>query len=129
MFVWDTKYEIGNELIDSQHRVFVLLLNKLAINVARGTNREYLFRVLNELKKYAEFHFLSEENLMYECQYPGIKAHEQIHSGILVDLNLLLERVAQDRAYPEEVVNFIKNWIFNHIAHEDKRIAEHIRGI
>ena len=129
IFVWDPKYEIGHELIDSQHRIFVLLLNKVAINIARGTNREYLFRVLNELKKYAEFHFLSEENLMYECRYPNIKEHEQIHSKILVDLNLLLEHVSQDRAYPEDVVAFLKGWIFNHIAHEDKKIADHVKDL
>ena len=126
VFIWDKKYDVGHELIDSQHRIFILLLNKLAVNIARGGNREHIFRVLHELKKYAEFHFLSEENLMYECHYPAIRAHEEIHSRILLDLTLLMERVSQDRANPQEVVAFFKAWVFNHIAHEDKKIAEYI---
>lgn len=123
---WDTKFEIGHELIDSQHRIFLLLLNKLVSAIYQRVPKEHLFRVLNELKKYAEFHFLSEENLMYEVNYPDIKAHEAIHSRILLETALLLERVAQDRANPDDVVTFLKSWLFVHILNEDSRIAQFV---
>lgn len=124
---WDSSYEIGHELIDSQHRIFLMLLNKLSKTIARGVSKEHMFRVLNELKKYAEFHFISEENEMYECHYPGIKHHQHIHSEILFEFTVLSERVSQDRAKPDEVVAFLKSWLFNHILHEDIHISQYIR--
>jgi hemerythrin len=80
---WNKSYEIGHELIDSQHKIFLMLLNKLSVTIANGVTKEHMFRVLNELKKYAEFHFLSEENVMHECYYPGIDHHKRIHTEIL----------------------------------------------
>lgn len=125
-FKWDEKFEIGNELIDSQHKIFLMLLNKLAITAREPHSKEYLFRVLHELQKYAEFHFLSEENLMIESNYPGLHPHERIHSKILVELEILIDHVVQGRAHANEVVTFVKEWVFNHIANEDTKIAMHI---
>ena len=124
---WEARYDIGNELIDSQHRIFVMLLNKLAITVRSGATEEYMFRVLNELKKYAEFHFLSEENLMIEFGYPDLKKHEEIHSKILLELNVLADHMVHDNARPLDVVIFLRSWLFNHILNEDSHIAQHIK--
>jgi hemerythrin len=127
-FIWDPKYEIGHALIDSQHKIFLMLLNKLAVVSKSAPERDYLFRVLHELQRYAEFHFLSEENLMIESHYPEIARHEQIHSKILMELGLLIDHVAQNRANVDDVVTFVKNWVFDHIAREDQKIATYIAG-
>lgn len=125
---WNTSYEIGHDLIDSQHRIFLMLLNKLSVTIAKGVTKEHMFRVMSELKKYAEFHFISEENEMYDCHYPGIKSHQHIHSKILFEFTVLSERVSQGRAQPEEVVAFLKSWLFDHILNEDIHIAQYIRN-
>lgn len=125
---WSTSYEIGHDLIDSQHRIFLMLLNKLSVNIANGVSKEHMFRVMNELKKYAEFHFISEENEMYDCHYPGVKNHHNIHSEILFELTVLSERVSQGRAQPEEIVLFLKSWLINHILNEDIHIAQYIKN-
>jgi hemerythrin len=122
---WDKSFEIGHELIDSQHRIFLMILNKLIKAVAEGVSREYLFRTLIELKKYAEFHFISEENVMIECEYPFLHQHQHIHSELLFEFNLLYDRVAQGRAEADEVVTFIKAWLFTHILNEDSKIAKY----
>jgi hemerythrin-like metal-binding protein len=123
---WDKKYEIGHELIDSQHRIFLMLLNKLVDTLAKGVNKEHLFRVVNELRKYAEFHFISEESVMHEYFYPGTKNHEQIHARILGEVSVLCEHVSQDQAGPEDIVLYLQNWLFNHISLEDSHIAQYI---
>jgi hemerythrin-like metal-binding protein len=124
---WDAKYEIHHDLIDSQHRIFVMLLNKLIANIVKGFTKEHLSRDIRELKKYAEFHFLSEENVMYDCDYPGLTNHELIHAEILHELNVLEERVIQDQASAEDVVLMLKNWLFSHIAIEDNHISQFIK--
>ena len=124
---WNTTYEIGHELIDSQHKIFLMLLNKLSVTIANGVTKEHLFRVLNELKKYAEFHFLSEENVMHECFYPGIDHHKRIHSEILFEFTALSERVSHGRSSSSDVVVFLKSWLFDHIENEDSHIARYAR--
>lgn len=124
---WDPSYEIHHELIDSQHRIFVMLLNRLMANVAKGEDKEHLLRVLNELKKYAEFHFVSEENVMYECAYPGLANHEQIHAEILNKVIDLEQQVMQDQARAVDVVIMLRKWLFSHILIEDSHISQYVR--
>jgi hemerythrin-like metal-binding protein len=124
---WNKSYEIGHELIDSQHKIFLMLLNKLSVTIANGVTKEHMFRVLNELKKYAEFHFLSEENVMHECYYPGIDHHKRIHTEILFEFSALSERLSQSRAKPSDVVAFLKSWLFEHILNEDSHVAEYVK--
>jgi hemerythrin-like metal-binding protein len=124
---WSTSYEISHELIDSQHKIFLMLLNKLTVTIANGVTKEHMFRVLNEVKKYAEFHFLSEENVMHECFYPGIYHHKRIHSEILFEFSVLSERVSQGRAQPSDVVVFLKSWLFDHILNEDIHVASYVK--
>ncbi|MEQ1602420.1 MAG: hemerythrin family protein [Methylophilaceae bacterium] len=124
---WDKSYEIGHELIDSQHRIFLMILNKLIKSIAQGVTKEYMFRTLMELKKYAEFHFISEENVMLDCGYLNVNQHQHIHSELLFEFTVLSDRVAQGRAEPDEVVSFIKGWLLNHILHEDIQIAQYVR--
>ncbi len=123
---WSKDYEIGHELIDSQHKIFLMLLNKLGQNIATGYTQEHMFRVINELKKYAEFHFASEENVMYESGYPELKAHQHIHSEILFELSVLEGHVSHGNAKPEDIYEFLKRWLFNHILYEDSKIVQYV---
>ena len=124
---WDDSYNVHHELIDSQHRIFVMILNKLILNITKGVSKEDMFRILDELEKYAEFHFRSEENVMYECQYPGLSNHEQIHSEILHELHVLTERLAEDRGRPEDIVEMLRKWFFSHVLNEDSHISQYVR--
>jgi hemerythrin-like metal-binding domain len=123
---WSKDYEIGHELIDSQHKIFLMIFNKLGQNISTGYTREHMFRVINELKRYAEFHFVSEENLMYESGYPDLNNHQHIHSDILLELNALEVAVSQGYSKPEDIYFFLKGWLFNHILGEDSKIVDFI---
>ncbi len=125
---WSKDYEIGHELIDSQHKIFLMLLNKLSQNITAGYTQQHMFRVINELKKYADFHFASEENVMYECGYPGLKEHQHGHAEILFELSALEGHVAHGTAKPEDIYEFLKNWLFNHILYEDSKIVQHLNA-
>ena len=55
---WKKELEIGNEMIDTQHRMLVLLLKKLNISIKRNMDRKIVMGILLEIKKFTEFHFL-----------------------------------------------------------------------
>jgi hemerythrin-like metal-binding protein len=127
MFIhWDKKFETGNALIDAEHKILVMLFKKLDIALKTKLSSETISRIVVEVKKFAEFHFVSEENLMHETNYPGLRSHMVIHSNLISELNLMISRISNHKVLPEEVLGFLNDWLVTHIGEEDQRVAKHI---
>jgi len=127
MFIhWDNKFETGNALIDAEHKILVMLFKKLDIALKTKLSNETVSRIVVEVKKFAEFHFISEENLMHETNYPGLRSHVAIHSNLISELNLMISRISNQKVLPEEVLRFLNDWLIIHIGEEDQRVAQHI---
>ncbi|MBW8072364.1 MAG: bacteriohemerythrin [Ferrovum sp.] len=124
---WDKSYEIGNPLIDTEHRLLIMLFRKLDVAIKSAESEATLMRILFEIKKFADFHFTSEENLMHEIGYSGTEAHEAIHSALLAQLEVMIGRVSKKREMPDDLLYFMNEWILRHIALEDQNIADFAR--
>ena len=128
MFIyWDKKLEIGNQLVDTEHRMLIMLFRKLDIAIKTGQSENAIRHVIVEVKKFAEFHFASEENLMREVGYPELSRHEAIHSHLLQQLEVLISRMSRRREFPEDLLFFLSNWTIRHIGLEDQKIADYVR--
>ncbi len=125
--VWKKELELGNEMIDTQHRMLVLLLKKLDIALTNHLEHKVIMGILLEIKKFTEFHFLSEENLMAELHYPGLEAHERIHSELLAQLNVFIAQINRKQQTPQEILPQIVTWVANHVVSEDLKIAEYVK--
>ncbi len=55
---WESGFETGNEYVDLQHRYFVDLINRVRINFRETNDAVYKEKLISELRKYADFHFL-----------------------------------------------------------------------
>jgi hemerythrin len=69
---WKDDYLTGIEEIDTQHKGFVKLINRLSIVQEFGNKKAIAVRLLNELGKYIEYHFASEENIMFLTKYSAL---------------------------------------------------------
>ncbi|GAB5606121.1 bacteriohemerythrin [Sideroxyarcus sp. TK5] len=125
---WKKELEIGNEMIDTQHRMLVLLLKKLDLAITSRMGEKVVMGVLLEVKKFTEFHFLSEENLMAELRYPGLADHERIHSELLGQLNVFIAKINRKQETPEDILPQIVTWVANHVVSEDLKIAEYVKS-
>ncbi|MGA7594299.1 MAG: hemerythrin family protein [Gallionella sp.] len=124
---WQKKLELGNDLIDTQHRILVLLCRKLDIAIKTGQSDQSIRWVMLELKKFAEFHFISEENLMHEIGYPDVDDHALIHTGLLQQFEMMMARISHHREFPEDLLHFLNKWLVQHIVQDDLKIAEQVR--
>jgi hemerythrin len=124
---WDGSFEIHHELIDAQHKIFVMLLNKIMLKLSEDAPLETIQLYFEELRRYAEFHFLSEENVMRECRYPGTANHEQVHTEMLHKIDRFCNQLASGIGNVEEIVEFLKKWLFNHILLEDSLLSDYVR--
>ena len=124
---WQARFEIGNDYIDAQHGMLLTLIGKLSRAIETNVSADRLRRLLQEIKKYAEFHFLSEENFMRDIAFDELTAHEKSHSYLLSELSLRIARVRSDKAEVTAVLEFLWHWLTEHIAQEDMRFADQAR--
>ena len=118
---------MGNDLIDLQHRMLVLLCRKLDIAIKTRQPEQTIRWIIVELKKFTEFHFTSEENLMHEIGYPSVGEHALIHTELLVQLDMMLAKISHHREFPEDLLYFLNKWLVQHLAQEDMKIVDFLR--
>jgi hemerythrin len=92
----------------------------------RRHDPERLHRIFTEIRKYADFHFVSEQNVMADCAYPGLAEHARLHDELLRNLDDAIEAMhGEPGAYARFVV-FLFEWFSYHTINEDRKIAEYI---
>jgi hemerythrin len=119
---WSSSYNTGIERIDFEHRIFLELVNSLKKALDHSYTTTQLHRILIEIEKYAEFHFISEENFMMRIEYPDFKKHQILHFELLEQFNL----AKYDKLGFENFYEFIKEWFINHTVAEDIKIRKFI---
>lgn len=124
--LWDQKFEVGHERIDAEHRIFLNLIRALSLADEDDSNKARILRLLLEVEKYAEFHFISEENIMIDVGYPDYAAHRHEHLLLLSRLEEEFHAYNNDDISLEHVVDFLFEWFALHTTQRDIDIARHI---
>ena len=118
---------MSNALIDTQHRMQMLLCRKLEIAIKTAQPEQTIQRVILELKKFAEFHFISEQNLMHEIGYPQVAEHAQIHNTLLIELQVELSKIRLHNQYQEDLMSRVYAWFNDHVVEDDLKVAEFVK--
>ena len=126
---WKKQYEVGNIEIDSEHKVFVEIICKIKEAISQQYDWKQLGYLLEELLKYTDFHFCSEENIMRFCNYPKLKYHREKHHILLMDLRQKIHVLqGKDQEKVNELITFLIDWFINHTLKEDMKIARFIEN-
>ncbi|MBC3861557.1 hemerythrin family protein [Undibacterium jejuense] len=125
---WEKTFVLNNDLIDTQHRILILLYRKLDIAIKANESRQTILRIMLEMKKFTEFHFVSEENLMHEIAYPDVDQHALVHTELLKRIESMLVKINRQQEFPEDLLYFLNEWISDHILHEDLKIANYVKS-
>ena len=121
--VWDKKYNVGNELIDSQHQHLVKLIN-LIIDEKENISKDVVKAIFNELIRYANTHFHDEEELIFKSDYPNKIEHKKLHREFIKKLEAIeLDIVLENPDIVDEILDFLSFWLMDHILLSDKDFA------
>jgi hemerythrin len=123
---WDKKFELGHERIDFEHRIFLDLIRSVSKLSATDADPKRLSRTLSEVLKYAEFHFLSEENLMEDIHYPEIEEHRYEHRMLLAQIAEIINGSRRQQNNLDDIVDFLFRWFALHTTQVDKRLIHYI---
>ena len=118
---WESEFETGNEYVDLQHHFFVDLLNRVGINFRETDDAAYTDKLISELRKYADFHFTSEENIATSCNLQGVSAHHQRHLELLEEFNHHAEDLKKGLITVDQFLGFLTDWFVGHTVYEDQK--------
>ena len=124
LIIWDSGFETGIDRIDFEHKIFLELLNSFKKAIDKGKDPEELCRIISEIEKYAEFHFISEENFMARINYPDYRKHKIEHFELLEQFNLAKFASCGFSKFHD----FLKHWFIAHTTKSDIRLKEFIIG-
>ncbi|MBF0138085.1 MAG: hemerythrin family protein [Magnetococcus sp. DMHC-1] len=119
--LWDDKYAIGIESIDTHHKNLVQTLDDLVL-AAACQDAEKVREVFQAVEEYVLEHFRDEELLMARAGYPDLDGHHLLHA----QFRLRFHKIAMDFTagrVPETIValqHALYGWLFHHIYHVDQ---------
>ncbi|MEI6437784.1 MAG: hemerythrin domain-containing protein [Candidatus Omnitrophota bacterium] len=80
-FKWSQAYLLGVGQVDDQHRKLLGILGELDVLVnKKDPVKGELIGIFNELQEYSQYHFKTEEDLMVDHSYEGMKDHFKEHA-------------------------------------------------
>ena len=134
-FAFTDKYKTDIPLVDDEHRHLFEIIeqtNDLIHEKLLHDKYDEIMRLLDELKTYTETHFSDEEALMEKISYPGIDAQKKAHAAFVdklvhIDINELDEIDEHQQTYLFELINYLLNWLSNHILASDMKLGEYIK--
>lgn len=127
---WNARYELGIEVLDTQHRRLFDLIREVQVVADEEGSGPTFFSALQEFLDFAQFHFETEEKLMEEHDFSTAGLHRQAHDRLLQDLRDFSRRVSQGRASAARGAagDFLRKWLTEHVSHGDAMLARHLKS-
>lgn len=115
-------------LIDKEHRELFRIIGdvyRVMIDDMAFDKYDEIVHLLEELRDYTKFHFQDEELYMESIHYEGLEAQKRAHEAFVSRLDEMdLEHIDENQQETlEDLMEFLTEWLVNHILHTDKKIG------
>jgi hemerythrin len=119
---WKPEFEIGINVIDTQHKRIVDYINQL-VDYEGHASRDEMAELINALIDYTYSHFAFEEALMEEAGYEFLTVHKRTHQAFTDHVSDLHQRFKQGDNVCTEIGTLLQTWLINHIQDDDQSYA------
>jgi len=124
LITWSDALSVHVQEIDAQHQRLVAMINELDDAMRSGKGKELLGKIINGLAAYAVTHFSTEEKYFARFGYSDAENHTQEHASFIQKVSDFKEKFTTSRlSLTIEVMNFLSNWLKNHILNSDKKYS------
>jgi len=128
IFQWRDAYNTNVKEMDEHHRQLFQMANRLYEEIHSGKSKSVLAETLDFLIRYTEEHFSKEEKLMENYDFPEYEAHVKQHERLIFEVQELKDKYAAGEIQMDmRLVNFLKDWIINHILNEDRKYGPYLQ--
>lgn len=135
LLLWTDNLSVGIDQFDDDHKRLIAIINELHCSIqaarAKGAiDKEEIEIVLHRLQNYIRYHCDREELFMAKTEYPELDSHRKEHRRLEARIADMAERF-RDSTNPEhaaEIMQFIFDWVTNHIFVYDRQYSSHLRA-
>jgi hemerythrin len=122
---WSKKMSVGNETIDSEHKMILDLVNEVD-SVIKSKDCALYTRALNMLEEATRRHFKNEEKIAQAIHFPFFE-HDLEHQYILGEFQTLKEKLAENQgrwseSVAEHYYMFLSTWAIDHVMEDDMKM-------
>jgi len=124
---------VGLVELDDDHKQLIRIINQLGKDHGSQDRRAAIRQSLVALRRYAEFHFAREEQVLLACAYVHLEEHQGEHRDFvqrIQELTRQFDANPDDMAIivNEELMHFLRDWLTQHIMIEDKAYGSAIEN-
>lgn len=121
---WSKEFSVNHAELDNQHKMLVAMINRcIAVVLSNQQPGEGLGSILDEMLKYAYFHFDYEEQFMREEGHSYLSDHQREHLQFLVYIKDAMARFDRGLLPAVDLLKFLKDWFVHHILGMDQLYA------
>ncbi len=126
---WSDIFSVNIKGIDEQHRELFRLINGLYDAWKANKTRDTIGKLFDGLINYTATHFKTEEDYFQQYGYPETAPHIEAHKALVKQAVELKDKFDRGELNINiEVMNFLKNWLNNHILRTDKRYSSFLNS-
>ena len=122
---WSDSLSVNVKEIDLQHRKLIDMINELNEAMRIGKGKDSLGQILKGLISYTATHFRQEERYFDKYGYPDTVNHKKEHVAFVKKVTEFKDGFEKNNlAVTMEVMNFLSDWLKNHIKGTDKKYSK-----
>ena len=116
---------LGWRPLDFEHQGQMELLLAVEAELRGTADKARLAMLLDQLIEFTNIHFMSEQVLMRELAYPGLRAHEAEHDHLMDQMRDFQKRTESgERTLSVADLSALRDWVIHHIHSKDALFAE-----
>lgn len=123
--VWNEDLSVNVKEIDDQHKHFVGLMDELYGAITGNKADEMLGGIIDNVAKYAGFHFSTEEKYFDLFHYEHADEHKIAHAALVAEVEKFVADKSENRtALAMKLLDFLENWLVEHLEIHDKKYTK-----
>lgn len=125
---WSGKLSTAITFLDDEHRNLAQQYLNISQDIKDETDLNHLLEDFQNLVENTRAHFVHEERVMSNINYPEIIEHKNAHDRLLEDFTDFLENIGAGfgRHDSHALAEYFKYWFFSHVREYDVKLKSFI---